>query len=138
MADEPYGNAPKTSRFSPRDVTSTLYQRDVLDVTSATAAGVWQSQFARRARRAIRCPALMLCPGSYQQIEIVDFAEDGLGLDNTLGLSVGDTIVLEVLAGMCLEGKVCWSNGSRANVSLATTLGPYNPILSHLNRLADM
>jgi len=81
----------------------------------------------RGERYLIRATALMHCHGRFQTVRIVDFSLSGLQLDGGFGVGAGDDIIVELLTGDRLAGKIVWSLGSRVGVRFPRPLSAEHP-----------
>lgn len=92
---------------------------------------------ARIKRKTVRCPALVHQGRHFQRVLVVDFNANGLGLDQTFALAVGQRVEVEVLTGERLDGHVAWCIGSRAGVELTTPLTARDPTYLRLMEWAE-
>jgi PilZ domain len=100
--------------------------------TAAPAEGVVIRR--RHERRSATVTALVHSHGRFQTVSIVDFSSGGLQLQGAFGLAVGDRIIVELLSGHRLPGKVVWSLGSRIGAQFAPALPPDHPGMLALQR----
>jgi hypothetical protein len=103
---------------------------------SSRTRSIMSNDQVRAERRTVCCPALVHHDGRFQKAMIVDFMVDGLGLNNTFGLAVGQRVAVEVLTGHYLDGKVAWSLGSRAGIRLSRSMSVHDPTYLRLVTMA--
>lgn len=88
----------------------------------------------RDERYLTRVTALVHCHDRFQTVRIVDFSKGGLQLDGCFGVGPGQDLVVELLSGDRLRGKVAWSIGSRLGVKFLEALSAEHPALDVLRQ----
>ena len=88
-------------------------------------------------RRALRANAFIHCRGRYQRAKVVDYSQDGLQLQGTFGLMKRDPILIELLSGTRVQGRVAWTLGAHTGVAFTEVLPESHPALAELARKAN-
>jgi hypothetical protein len=98
---------------------------------SDKATMLFRRQFERTSARA---PVFVHCRGRFQRAMIADYSQVGLQLQGTFGLIRNDPVLIELISGVRIEGKVEWSLGVRTGVVFLEPLQPSDPAMQELAR----
>jgi hypothetical protein len=97
-----------------------------------------QSGLQRRKyeRNPVKANAFVHCRGQFQRAKVIDFSPHGLQLAGTFGLMRCDSIQIEFVSGIRIQGKVAWSQGSCVGVAFFEPLPGTHPAVIELVRRA--
>jgi PilZ domain len=91
-------------------------------------------------RRFERTPArgqvLVHCRGRFQRAKIADYSHLGLQLEGTFGLISRDQVLIELVSGVQVPGKVEWSLGGLTGIAFSEPLETSHPAMVELVRKA--
>lgn len=95
------------------------------------------SSCRRRAERtSARIQVLIHCRGRFQRARITDYSHTGLQLEGTFGLIPTDPVLIELVSGVRVPGKVEWSLGGQTGIAYPEPLEPAHPVMLELARKA--
>ena len=83
-----------------------------------------------------RLHVLVHCRGRFQTAIVRDLSLGGFRLDRTFGLMPSDRIVIELVSGRNIAGKIAWSVGRGVGVALEQALLLDDPLLQKAMRAA--
>lgn len=90
----------------------------------------------RSERTSARVQVLVHCRGRFQRAKAADYSQVGLQLEGTFGLIPGDLILIELISGVRVPGKVEWSLGGQTGIAFAERLELSHPAMVELARKA--
>jgi hypothetical protein len=91
----------------------------------------------RRIERApVRVQVLVHCRGRFQRAKIADYSHVGLQLEGTFGLIPRDPVLIELVSGVRVPGKVEWSLGGQTGIAFSERLETSHPAMVELARKA--
>ena len=91
----------------------------------------------RRSERTwARVQVLVHCRGRFQRAKIADYSQVGLQLEGTFGLIPGDLVLIELISGVRVPGKVEWSLGGQTGIAFSERLEVSHPAMVELARKA--
>ena len=76
------------------------------------------------------------CRGRFQRARIADYSQAGMQLEGTFGLIPSDRVVIELLSGTCVPGKVEWSLGGQTGIAFSERLDASHAAMVELARKA--
>jgi hypothetical protein len=87
-------------------------------------------------RNPVKAHAFVHARGRFQAATVVDYSQGGLQLQGTFGLVKKDTIQVELISGLRINGNVAWSLGARTGVVFSEPLPGTHPAIIELARRA--
>jgi len=87
-------------------------------------------------RTSARVQVLVHCRGRFQRAKIADYSHVGLQLEGTFGLIPTDLVLIELVSGIRLPGKVEWSLGGQTGIVFSERLESSHPAIVELARKA--
>jgi hypothetical protein len=88
-------------------------------------------------RSSARVQVLVYCRGRFQRAKIADYSEAGLRLEGTFGLIPTDNVLVELVSGTRVPGKVEWSLGGQTGVVFSQRLAASDPVMVELAKGAS-
>ena len=85
-------------------------------------------------RKSTRVQVLVHCRGRFQRAKIVDYSQVGLQLEGTFGLIPSDLVLIEVVSGVRVPGKVEWSLGGHTGIVFSERLETSHQAMVELDR----
>jgi hypothetical protein len=83
-------------------------------------------------RTSARVQVLVHCRSRFQRAKIADYSQVGLQLEGTFGLIQSDLVVIELISGLRVPGKVGWSLGGQTGIVFSEPLEPSHPAMVEL------
>jgi hypothetical protein len=87
-------------------------------------------------RTSARIQVLVHCRGRFQRARIADYSQVGLQLEGTFGLIPSDLVLVELISGIQVPGKVEWSLGGQTGIAFSKRLDASDPAMVELARKA--
>jgi len=87
-------------------------------------------------RTSARAQVLVHCRGRFQRAKIADYSQAGLQLEGTFGLIPSDLVLIELISGVRVPGKVEWSLGGQTGIVFSERLETSHPAMVELARKA--
>jgi hypothetical protein len=75
---------------------------------------------------------LVHCRGRFQRAKIADYSQMGLQLKGTFGLIPCDLVLIELISGVRVPGKVEWSFGGQTGIVFSERLEASHPAMVEL------
>lgn len=87
------------------------------------------NQFLRRKdkRRNVQFSAIAECHGIARPIEVVDFSNTGLRIDNVKGLAAGDQLTISFTPDVAVKGTIAWLVWHKAGLQFTQPLKADDP-----------
>jgi hypothetical protein len=86
------------------------------------------------ARKPVKVNAFVYCRGRFQRAKVIDYSHGGLQLEGTFGLVKRDSIQVELISGIRVQGTVAWSLGTQTGVRFGAPLAADHPAIVELSR----
>ena len=83
----------------------------------------------RTERTSARVQVLVHCRGRFQRAKIADYSQAGLQLEGTFGLIQCDLVLIELISGVRVPGKVEWSLGGQTGIVFSERLEASHPAM---------
>jgi hypothetical protein len=77
---------------------------------------------------------LVHCRGHFQRAKIANYSQVGLQLNGTFGLIPSDVVLIELISGVQVPGKVEWSLGGQTGIAFSERLEASHPAMEELRR----
>jgi hypothetical protein len=85
-------------------------------------------------RTSARVQVLVHCRGRFQRAKVADYSQVGLQLEDTFGLIPSDLVLIELVSGVRVPGKVEWSLGGQTGIVFSERLKTSHPAMVELAR----
>ncbi len=85
-------------------------------------------------RTPTKAHVLVHCGGRFQRARVANYSQVGLQLKDTFGLIRRDSVLIELISGVRVPGKVEWSLGGQTGIVFSEPLEASHPALVELAR----